>query len=369
MAKTHDPQNERLKRAYLTFMREAKQHSEASLDAITKAIHRFESHTGFRSFKAFHPEQAAAFKRHLAKQTNQRTDKPLSVATQHASLAALRGFFHWLAGQPGFRRRLSYSDADYFNMSRGDTRIAHTQQEGRVPSLEQVMLALSGMPEATAIERRDKAVVAFTLLTGTRDGALVSLKLKHVDLATELVSFDAREVRTKFSKSFPTWFFPVGSDSRQIVARWIAYLVELEHWGPDDPLFPCTRMELGPDRRYHAAGLKRAHWQTATPIRAIFRAAFERVGLPYFSPHSLRKTLAVLGQRKCQNPEQFKAWSQNLGHESPMTTLTSYGAVPAARQAEIIRSLAVEPASGAEKLAQLRAMFDTLTPADLPKVL
>jgi len=65
-------------------------------------------------------------------------------------------------------------------MSRGDTRIAHTQHESRVPSLEQVMLALNAMPEGTAIERRDKAVVAFTLLTGTRDGALLSLKLKHV---------------------------------------------------------------------------------------------------------------------------------------------------------------------------------------------
>jgi len=142
----------------------------------------------------------------------------------------------------------------------------------------------------------------------------------------------AREVRTKFSKSFPTRFFPVGSKPRRIVADWITYLVEVEHWGPDDPLLPCTRMDLGPDRRYHAVGLKRAPWQTATPVRAIFRAAFERVGLPYFSPHSLRKTLAVLGQRMCQNPEQFKAWSQNLGHESPMTTLTSYGAVSPAKR-------------------------------------
>lgn len=360
MAKTHDPQNERLKRAYFTFMREAKQHSEASLDAIAKAIHRFESHTGFRSFKGFHREQAAAFKRHLAKQTNQRTDKPLSVSTQHATLAALRGFFLWLAGQPGFRRRLSYSDADYFNMSRGDTRIAHTQHESRVPSLEQVMLALNAMPEGTAIERRDKAVVAFILLTGARDGALVSLRLKHVDLTTELVSFDAREVRTKFSKSFPTWFFPVGSEPRRVMADWIAHLVEVEHWGPDDPLFPCTRMDLGPDRRYHAGGLKRAPWQTATPVRTIFRAAFERVGLPYFSPHSLRKTLAVLGTGKCQNAEQLKAWSQNLGHESVLTTLTSYGAVSPARQADIIRSLATAPASDDDALTQIQVAIGRL---------
>ncbi|GMU76950.1 MAG: hypothetical protein AMXMBFR45_24410 [Gammaproteobacteria bacterium] len=36
-------------------------------------------------------------------------------------------------------------------------------------------------------------------------------------------------------------------------------------------------------------------------------------------------------------PEQFKAWSQNLGHEGVLTTLYAYGAVAEGRQREIIR--------------------------------
>jgi hypothetical protein len=39
------------------------------------------------------------------------------------------------------------------------------------------------------------------------------------------------------------------------------------------------------------------------------------------------------------DPEAWKAWSQNLGHESCLTTFSSYGTVPPARQAEIIRRL------------------------------
>jgi hypothetical protein len=35
------------------------------------------------------------------------------------------------------------------------------------------------MPVETAIERRDRALIAFTILTGARDGAIASLKLKH----------------------------------------------------------------------------------------------------------------------------------------------------------------------------------------------
>jgi integrase/recombinase XerD len=40
----------------------------------------------------------------------------------------------------------------------------------------------------------------------------------------------------------------------------------------------------------------------------------------------------------CQTPEQFKAWSQNLGHEGVLTTFYSYGTVANGRQGEIIRS-------------------------------
>jgi len=50
-------------------------------------------------------------------------------------------------------------------------------------------------------------------------------------------------------------------------------------------------------------------------IRTIFKDAFESADLPYFNPHSFRKTLVTLGQKFCQSPEEFKAWSQNLGHE------------------------------------------------------
>jgi integrase/recombinase XerD len=49
--------------------------------------------------------------------------------------------------------------------------------------------------------------------------------------------------------------------------------------------------------------------------------------------------LARLGQQTCHTPEEFKAWSQNLGHDSPMTTFASYGQVDTMRQAEIIRNL------------------------------
>jgi hypothetical protein len=114
-----------------------------------------------------------------------------------------------------------------------------------------------------------------------------------------------------------------------------------------NPLFPTTLVAVGDNLRFEATGLDRKHWSNSGPIRTIFRNAFAAVGFPYFNPHSFRKTLALLGGELCQTPEEYKAWSQNLGHERVLTTFTSYGDVGSCRQAEIIRGFAGrgEPAS------------------------
>ena len=101
-----------------------------------------------------------------------------------------------------------------------------------------------------------------------------------------------------------------------------------------------TRIAVGETRQFEVSGLERNHWSSASPIRTIFREAFDRAGLPYFNPHSFRNTLVQLGQDVCKSPEEFKAWSQNLGHEKVLTTFTSYGEVACQRQGEIIRGLA-----------------------------
>lgn len=337
---THHPDNERIKRQYFAYLKEAKRHSEPTVDAVAKALARFEEDTKYRDFKKFQSELAVAFKRRLADQQNLQTGAKLSKATLHSTLGHLRTFFHWLAGQPRYKSRLQYSDAEYFNLSEKDVRVATTRRDQVGPTLEQVRHVIDLMPASTAIERRNRALVAFTILTGARDSAIASLKLKHVNLMAACVDQDAREVKTKFSKTFTTYFFPVGEEVQQIVADWVTFLRQDMLWGNDDPLFPATRVVVGPSRQFEAAGLERAHWSTATAIRGIFREAFTNVGLPYFNPHSFRNTLVRYGQAKCQTPEQFKAWSQNLGHEKVMTTFLSYGQVESSRQGVIIKSLA-----------------------------
>jgi len=338
--KTHNAANVRIKREYFTYLKEAMRYSEPTVDAVAKALARFEEYNKHRDFKAFHHQQAVAFKNHLKEQRAEQSGVKLSKATLHATLANLKKFFHWLAGQPGYKSKFQYSDADYFNLSENDVRVATAKREQKAPTLEQVKHVIANMPADTDIQKRNRALIAFTLLTGARDSAIASMKLKHIDLQAGSVFQDARDVKTKRSKTFTTFFFPVGDDVRGIVDEWVLYLRENKLWGNDDPLFPATLIEYSKEsRQFGIVGLSQKHWSTASPIRTIFKEAFESAGLEYFNPHSFRDTVVHLGEAICKTPEDLKAYSQNLGHEKVLTTLYSYGEVSQRRQAEIMKGL------------------------------
>jgi len=337
-AKRH-PENEKAKRNYLQFLRDAKGRDETSIDQVAKALERFDDYNRRRDFGKFHIQQARGFKAHLTAQRNIRTGEPLSASTVVSTLGMLKAFFIWLSGEAGYSR-VKQADAEYFNPPDNLARVATARRHKPCASLKQIRAVLDAMPTATEIERRDRALVAFTILTGARDRAIVSFRLKDIDLEHELLEQDARHARTKGAKTFTTWFFPVGADIQEIVVDWVTFLRSEIGFGPEDPIFPKTHVGNGPDLQFQVNGLERAPWANANPVRAIFKEAFARAGLPYFNPHSFRNSLLQVAYDLKLDAEQFKAWSQNLGHDDCLTTFSSYGTLPAHRQAEIIRGLA-----------------------------
>lgn len=333
----HNAHNERVKREYLLFLKEAKGRDEATIDRVAKSLARFEDSTGRKDFRKFHREQAMAFKRRMAEARNARTGENLSKATVHSTLSDLKAFFEWLSREPGFKQKIAWSDADYFSLSEKDTAIARAHREKAVPSIEQVQRVLETMPIATAIERRDRALVACAALTAARVNALASFRLGHVDLAGGWIEQDARLVRTKFAKTFRTYFMPVIDGAQEILVDWLHELREDQLRGPSDYLFPSTEMGIGEGGGFQPKGLSRTGWTTTNPIRDVFKRAFAGADLPYFNPHTFRDMLVHHAMAMDLTPEQMKAWSQNLGHEKVLTTFTSYGQVSVHRQGELIR--------------------------------
>jgi integrase len=209
------------------------------------------------------------------------------------------------------------------------------------------------MPSDTVTKRRDRAVVAFILLTAARDAAAASMLMKHVDLTNRRVLQDAREVRTKGAKTFTSFFYPVGDLPVQVVSDWITELRERHLFGPSDPIFPASQTMLGADGLFESGEITRRAWTSAQPIREIFRRAFEGAGLPYYPPHTVRHALVALGYELDLSVKEFKAWSQNLGHESALTTLTSYGTIPVEEQGRLISNLSRRGVPGGETLTDL----------------
>jgi site-specific recombinase XerD len=354
----HNPANERIKREYFRYLKEAKGRDEATIDAVAKSLARFEELTGRKEFRRFHREQAVAFKRRLADAANARTGERLSKATLLATMRDLRAFFFWLAHLPGFKSHIAYADADYFNLSDKDVAVARARRDKAVPTLAQVEHVLAVMSGDTIVQRRDRALIAFLMLTGTRVTALTSLRLRHVDMGEGYVDQDARTVRTKFAKTFRTYFMPVSERAQRIVADWHVELSADVTRGPDEPLFPATAVVVDEGGGFVPAGLAAHGWSTSAPVREICRRAFASAKLPYFNPHSFRDMLVRHAMTLDLSPEAMKAWSQNLGHADVMTTFTSYGAVPGHRQGELIR--AAGHASGGDDQIDVDTLFAAL---------
>jgi integrase len=251
----------------------------------------------------------------------------------------LKDFFRWLAGQKGYKSKIKFDEIEYLNLSEKETREAKATGYKDAASLEQIKKAIASIKPVDEVQKRNQALIAFTLLTGVRIGAAIGLKLKHIDVDKKLVIQDPREIKVKGSKRIDTYFFPVGDEVEKIVIDWIQYLKEEKQFTGKDPLFPKTSLAHDTDDSFICGGLSREHWQSINPLQDIFKKAFEAAGVKYFNPHSFRNTIVQFGEKVCKNPEEFKAWSQNLGHESPLITFTSYGYVPTHRQGELIKNM------------------------------
>lgn len=336
---TYNSENERVKKDYFIYLKEANRKAKTTINGVRKSILRYEEYTKLKPFKSFNKDQAIAFKKHLMSVVKSQSGEPLAKSTILSTLNNLKAFFIWLSYKPGFKSNIHFPDIEYLNLSENETRAAKAPKNKIFPTLEQIHSVIFNMPNKTDVEKRNQALIAFTILTGLRDGAVISLKLKHIDVFREHVNQDPNEVHTKFSKKIDTYFFQIGDDIKAVFTDWISFLLEQKQYSLNDPLFPRTALVQNSNNEFTAFGLEAKHWENATSMRLIFKKAFRASNLPNFTPHKFRDTIVHIGQQKCTTPEEFKAWSQNLGHESPLTTFTSYGHIDHNRQGDLIKQL------------------------------
>ncbi|MEO7551923.1 MAG: site-specific integrase [Croceibacterium sp.] len=361
-----NPANERAKRRYFEYQRETLGLAEATIDHAAAAIYDFEQFTGCKDFKRWSLKQALAYKKQVMAAASKRSGAVTSRATVVSKLRLVKNFFLWLATQPGYRSNITRAEVEYLAPTRHDARLAAVPSGRPAPTLEQARHVILSMPATTDVELRNRAVMACALLTGARVSALITLKLKHVMADRLGIEQDAREVRTKGSKTQTTFFFPVGDDLKNIFLSYVDHLCLVLHWGTDEPLFPATEQTCGADHQFHVSGLKREHWHTPDPVRTICRRAYAAAGVRYFSPHAFRNCLINWAEQSDCSYEQLKAFSLNLGHDELLTSLISYGGgMTSARRAELLIEMACQDSDDAKAAALGKAILQTPKIAEL----
>lgn len=334
----YNPENERVKKQYEEALLHGRHRAPETVDAAWKAINLFENFTDKESFKTFNTEQAKDFKRWLTKQENQK-GQLLSLSTVRSTLANIRDFFSWLIIHPKYIRQVDGRAVEYLRLSDNQERAGRATREKIAPTVDDVRKVLEIMPHESNVEKRNRAIIAFILITGIRDGALISLKHKDVDHEKQELWQDPKHVKTKNRKGITSQFIPIDTLALQIVLDWITYSKGVLKMGTEAALFPKNKTTTNPETMQFDTGtLSHEHWANAAPIRKIFHDAFKAAGLQKCHPHTLRNTITIWALENCDQL-QFKAISQSMGHDHAMTTYNSYGTLTHDRIRKAVASI------------------------------
>ena len=83
------------------------------------------------------------------------------------------------------------------------------------------------------------------------------------------------------------------------------------------------------------------HWSNATPIRKVFKGAFEQAGLPYFNRTVSAKHWCNSAKRSAKALRSLKPGVKIWAMKGVLTTFFSYGEVQQSRQSAIFKALQV----------------------------
>ena len=322
-------ENEKIKRKYYDFLKESQGYSDATITAIKKSIYRYEEFTDFEDFSKFSKKKAIEFKKWIEDKKDPRSQKQISITTCYHYLRHLKDFFKWLSYQPSYKSKINFTEVEFLKLPKEKARIANSQKRERYPSIEQVKKTVSSICINNEIDLRDRALIAFTLLSGMRDSAICSLPLGCFDETTLQVNQNPKKgVKTKFSKTINSVLFKFDTDMLNYFLEWVKYLRGEKHFTDTDPIFPRNKVENAQGANSFVSNfVEPAFWQSVTSMRDIFKRRFEDAGIEYFSPHCFRHLAVNTAIAKCRNGHEIKAVSQNFGHEDVGTTMTTYGKI------------------------------------------
>ncbi len=117
-----NPANERLKRRYFHYLKNADGLADVTINQARLAITDYERFTDWRDFKTLRERDAICYREALLSGSSKRAAQLSSRATVNTKLTQVEKFFRWLSGQDGFRKAIVKDAFECFGLSRRDKR-------------------------------------------------------------------------------------------------------------------------------------------------------------------------------------------------------------------------------------------------------
>lgn len=334
-------ENVKIIRKYLDYLKEAEGLVKETVSDRASVIAHYEKFIDWRNFKVYNEKIAIQYKQSLIDYKNS-NDQPHLKNTIQNKLRAIRELHLWLYQQPGYRRHINPLHINYLRLDRKTLNaIATSKKFKKTPTFEEAQILIRSISNNCEIDRRDRALIAFTFLTGIRANSLKLIKLGDVDLKTFTVELNPLDgTDTKFGKYNVVCILPYDIKLLEYIVEWIEELLSLKKFKISDPLFPMTKMENSPGTYcLNPSEVKPQFWKKTSAINKIFRDRANQANLPYYPPHSFRRLHYQHGRKYATNMEQQSALSQNISHNSIEISESYYGNIPPPKRFEILSKM------------------------------
>jgi len=312
-------ENEVLKRKYAEYLKEARGLSSVTVNFSLATLSKYDKFSKNEYYSKFNVDKAIAFKEYLKKYC--------AITSYRNHCKRLQKFFIWLVELKGYKSKITKEAIDYLRITNKDEAISRAGAARKIPTLEYVVNLVKSIPVNNEIDKRDRALIAFTACTGMRDSAIASLPIGCVDIKTLIVNQNPKaQVKTKFSKHIISKVFNFDSFLMQCVLDWYKYL-EQKGFGQNAPLFPRSKVNQTKEQLCYkeATNVEPEFWHSGSCIRSVFKKRTQEAKLEYYAPHTYRHLAIRLALEKARTAEEKKAVSQNFGHEHIATTFATYG--------------------------------------------
>lgn len=332
----YNPKNVRVVYKYIQHLKHALGKDAKTTYQINKYIRHYDEFLNFEDFTLFNGQKAIRFKDFLL-------SGRFSSSYVLNAVSALKDFFTWLERQKGYRSKIKFNDIAYLSLTKNQINKARATEYQHSYKPADILRAIRGMPEASIIDKRNKAMVSLQLACGLRPAELRTIKLKNLiyddmpEVENWFIDVNPKNIDVKFAKSRRAYFIGIPDDIKNNIFSWKSYLQQAG-FASQDPLFPLIPNNFNQDNLLEIS-IKKEVIKSGSTIRSIFKKIFEGVGLPYYKPHSFRHTLAREAERK--NPQHLNSIRQNHGHASINTTIQSYGNLSNSEQGRLVKEIYV----------------------------